>query len=62
MDEPSSAAQSDADDCATSRIEAIRTRAMLEEVIDGTTGRHRFRPQAIYVRWAQRVLSWFRKS
>ena len=45
------------DDVITRRIKTIREKAMLEEVIEGTTGRHRYQPS-----WTQRVLSWFRRG
>ena len=48
------------DDVITRRIRTIREKAMLEEVIDGTTGRHRYQHKDVRVSWAQRVLSWFR--
>ena len=44
-------------DDSTSRIETIRTRAMLEKVTEGTTGRRRYQ-----LSWTQRVLSWFRRG
>ena len=48
------------DDDAASRIarrlETISTKAMLEEVTDGTTGRRRYQ-----LKWNQRVLTWFRR-
>ncbi len=48
------------DDDAASRIarrlETIRMKAMLEEIIESTTARHRYRP-----RLKQRVLTWFRR-
>ncbi len=46
----------------TSRLEAIKTRAMLVEVTEGTTARHRIQPKAARVSWTQRLLSWFRRS
>jgi len=39
------------------RLETITTKAMLEEVTDGTTGRRRYR-----LKWNQRVLAWFRRG
>ncbi len=44
-------------DDSTSRIETIRTTAMLEKVTEGTTGRRRYQ-----LSWTQRVLSWFRRN
>jgi len=44
-------------DDSTSRIETIRTTAMLEKVTEGTTGRRRYQ-----LSWTQRVLSWFRRD
>ena len=46
----------------TSRLEAIETRAMLVEVTEGTTTRHRIQPKAARVSWMQRVLSWFSRQ
>ncbi len=60
MDETDSVNQKAGDTDVTSRIQAIRNRAMLEEITEGTTGRRRYRPAAAYVRWAQSVLSWLR--
>ena len=61
MDEAGSADKDAGDDDATSRIarrlETITTKAMLEEVTDGTTGRRHYR-----LKWNQRVLTWFRRS
>ena len=48
------------DDAITRRIKTIRDNAMLEAVIEGTTGRHRYEPKDVHVGWTQRVLSWFR--
>ncbi len=60
MDEPDSADKDAEDDDAASRIarrlETITTKAILEEVTDGTTGRRRYR-----LKWSQRVLTWFRR-
>ena len=47
------------DDVITRRIKTIREKAMLEEVIEGTTGRHRYQPKDVRVGWTRRVLSWF---
>ncbi len=47
------------DDVITSRIKTIREKAMLEEVVEGTTGRHRYQPKDARVGWTRRVLSWF---
>jgi len=44
-------------DESPSRIEMIRTTAMLEKVTEGTTGRRRYQ-----LSWTQRVLSWFRRN
>ena len=61
MDKADSADKDGGDDDAASRIarrlETITTKAMLEEVTDGTTGRRRFR-----LKWNQRVLTWFRRQ
>ncbi len=47
------------DDAITRRIKTIREKAMLEEVIEGTTGRHRYEPEDVRLGWTQRVLGWF---
>lgn len=47
------------DDAITRRIKTIREKAMLEEVIEGTTGRHRYEPKDVHVGWTQRVRNWF---
>ena len=47
------------DDAITRRIKTIREKAMLEEVIEGTTGRHRYEPKDVRLGWTQRVLGWF---
>ncbi len=53
-------ADKDAEDHgATSKIEVIRTKAMLEEIVDDTTDRHRIQVKAARVSWAQRLLNWF---
>ena len=46
MDETDSVNQKAGDTDVTSRIQAIRNRAMLEEITEGTTGRHPSRPSA----------------
>ena len=60
MDQTSSA-ENDAgiDDVITRRIKTIREKAMLEEVIEATTGRHRYQPKDVRVGWTRRVLGWF---
>ena len=44
---------------ATSKIEVIRTKAMLEEIVDDTSDRHRIQVKAARVSWVQRLLNWF---
>ncbi len=58
--ETDSAGKDAGNDDATSRIQVIRARAMLEEITKGTTGRRRYQPPR--VSWTQRVLSWFKTS
>ncbi len=59
MDKADSADKDAGDDDAASRIarrlETITTKAILEEVTDGTTGRRRYQ-----LKWSQRVITWFR--
>ncbi len=43
-------------------IEGPEVLAMLEEITEGDTVRHRYQPKAARVSWAQRVLGWFKKS
>ena len=47
---------------ATTAIKVREARAVLVEVTEGTTGRHRCQPQAASVSWVRRVLSWFRSN
>ena len=44
---------------ATSILDVLKARAMLEEYIEGesTTGEHRYQPPRLS--WVQRVLNWF---
>ena len=51
----------DYDADATSTVKARETRAMLEEITEGTAALSPYQPEAAPVSWAQRVLSWFRK-
>ena len=51
----------DDDADATGTVKARETRAMLEEITEGTTALSPYQPAAAPVSWAQRVLSWFRK-
>ncbi len=59
MDETDSADKDVEDHLSTSKIEVVRTKAMLEEIVDDTTDRHRIQIKAARVSWVQRVLSWF---
>jgi len=51
----------DYDADATGTVKARETRAMLEEITEGTTALSPYKPEAAPVSWAQRVLSWFRR-
>ena len=51
----------DYDADATGTVKDRETRAMLEEITEGTTALSPYQPEAAPVSWAQRVLSWFRK-
>ena len=62
LNETASVGKDAGNDDATSRIQVIRARAMLEEITKGTTGRHRYQPKATHVSWTQRVLRWFKRS
>ena len=44
---------------ATSKIEVIRTKAMLEEIVDDSSERRRIQVKAARVSWVQRLLNWF---
>ena len=46
---------------ATGTVKARETRAMLEEITEGTTALVPYQPEAATVSWAQRILSWIRK-
>ena len=61
MDETNSAEIDAGNDDLASRLEANRTRAMVEEIIKCSTGQHRYQPEATPVSRARRVLGWFRK-
>ncbi len=61
MDQTYSADKDVEDHLATSKIEIIRTKAMLEEIVDDTTARHRTQVKTARVSWVQRVLSWFNR-
>ncbi len=61
MNETDSADKDAKDHGATSKIEVIRTKAMLEEIVDDTSERHRSQVKAARVSWVQRVLSWFNR-
>jgi len=49
----------DKDYGATSKIEVIRTKAMLEEIVDDTSKRHRIQVKSVRVSWVRRLLDWF---
>ncbi len=59
MDETDSVDKDARDHGATSKIEVIRTKAMLEEIVDDTSERHRIQVKAVRVSWVQRLLNWF---
>ena len=61
MDETDFVDKGARDHGATCKIEVIRTKAMLEEIVDDTTDRHRIQVKAARVSWTRRVLSWFRR-
>ncbi len=44
---------------ATSKIEVSRTKAMVEEIVDDTTDRHRIQVKTARVSWVQRLVNWF---
>ena len=60
MDQTYSADKDVEDHGATSTLDVLQARAMLEEFIEGesATVEHRYQPP--HVSWMQRVLSWFR--
>ena len=62
MNETYSADKDVEDHLATSKIEVIRTKAMLEEIVDDTTAQHRIQVKTARVSWARRVLNWFKRS
>ncbi len=62
MNETYSADKDVEDHLATSKIEVTRTKAMLEEIVDDTSERHRIQVKAARVSWDQRVLSLFKSS
>ncbi len=43
-------------------IEGPEILAMLEEITEGDTVRHRYQPKAAHVSWMQRVLRWLTSS
>lgn len=45
---------------ATSAIKVLETRALVEEMTEGSTVLHHYRPKAVRVSWMRRVLGWFR--
>ncbi len=56
-------ADKDAEDHgATSKIEVVRTKTMLEEIVDETSERHRIQVKAARVSWVQRLLNSFRRD
>ncbi len=59
MDEIDSADKDAEDHGATSKIEVVRTKAMLEEIVDDTSERHRIQVKSARVGWVQRLLNWF---
>ncbi|MEE8236979.1 MAG: hypothetical protein V3S67_01585, partial [Gammaproteobacteria bacterium] len=59
MDETDSVDKDARDHGATSKIEVIRTKAMVEEIVDDTTARHRIQVKTARVNWVQRLLNWF---
>ncbi len=61
MDNTDSVEKDIEDRGATSTLEVLEARAMLEEIIEGecATVEHRYQPPR--VNWLQRVLSWFKR-
>ncbi len=59
MNETDSADKDAEDYGATSKIEVIRTKAMLEEIVDDTSERHRTQVKSVRVSWVRRLLVWF---
>ncbi len=59
MDETDSVDKDARDHGVTSKIEVIRTKAMVEEIVDDTTARHRIQVKTARVNWVQRLLNWF---
>ena len=47
---------------ATSAIKVLETRAMLDEMTEGSTVLHHYKPKAVRISWMRRVLGWFRRS
>ncbi len=43
---------------ATSTIEVLKARVMLEEIIESSTARHRYQPRAARVSLVRRLLNW----
>ena len=54
--------QDEIDMDATSAIKVRESRAMIEEMIEGSTVIHQYQPVAAPVSWLQRALSWFRRG
>jgi hypothetical protein len=46
----------------TSAIKVLETRAMVEEMTEGSTVLHHYQPKAVRVSWMRRVLDWFRRD
>ncbi len=45
---------------ATSAMKVLESRAIVEEMTEGSTVLHHYRPKAVRVNWMRRVLGWFR--
>jgi hypothetical protein len=62
MNETDSADKDVEDHGATSTLDVLKARAMLEEYIEGESATVEQRYQPPRVSWMQRVLSWFRRN
>ena len=47
---------------ATSAIKVRESRAIIEEMVEGSTVVHHYQPKAAPISWLQRVLAWFGRN
>jgi len=62
MGEPELLDKDDGDGGATTRIQVLEARAVLEELTEDATIQHRYEPKEPRVSWVQRLLNWFRRD